>query len=232
MTADERQSLEELVKRKVVSGLKRVRAQILLMADDHQTDQEIADDLGIGLATVERVRERCCERGVVECLDRITPEQPSRPRKFDGESEARLVQIACSVPPEKNASFVQAMEDVLEVYHRPYDPHGTANIFAAVEPLTGNCLVVATDRRTAKDTAKFLKRISDEMFPNAKAIAETFLSTLSIQCLEARIPNKAALDSSLAKWARDRIGGNVTWRFTTEDARIKLRRLYPSFPDD
>jgi len=60
---------------------------------------EIAEDLGVGRATVERVRQRCCERGVEACLDRKAQENPSRPRKLDGEAEARLVQIACSEAP-------------------------------------------------------------------------------------------------------------------------------------
>jgi len=100
------------------------------------------------------------------------------------------------------------MEDVLDVYHRPFDPArpqvcmdetskqllehtrvpvpaspgrparvddeykrcGTANIFAAVEPLTGRCCVQVTDRRTAVDTARFLRRLSDEEYPEAEKI--------------------------------------------------------------
>lgn len=67
---------------------------ILLKADDGQTDQEIADDLEVGLVTVERVRKRCIERGIEACLERKAQENPSRPRKLDGVSEAKLVQIA------------------------------------------------------------------------------------------------------------------------------------------
>jgi hypothetical protein len=100
------------------------------------------------------------------------------------------------------------MEDVLDVYHRPFDPArpqvcmdetskqllehtrvpsaagpgratrvddeykrcGTGNIFAAVEPLTGRCCVQVTDRRTAVDTAHFLRRLSDDEYPNAEKI--------------------------------------------------------------
>ena len=100
------------------------------------------------------------------------------------------------------------MEDVLEVYHRPYDPMrpqvcldetskqllehtrvpvpatpgrpsrvddeykrcGTANLFAAVEPLTGRCLVDVTERRTAVDMAHYLRRLSDEIYWSAMVI--------------------------------------------------------------
>jgi DDE superfamily endonuclease len=205
------------------------------------------------------------------------------------------------------------MEDILEVYHRPYDPArpqvcldetskqlvehtrtpipaspgmlerqddeykhcGTANIFAAIEPLTGRCCVDVTERRTAIDTAHFLRRLSDEAYPTATAIvlvmdnlnthsfaclneafepaearrlverfeihhtpkhgswlnvAEIFLSTLSIQCLDQRIGSMDQLSSLIAAWRASRSGGKVKWRFTTADARIKLRRLYPSIP--
>jgi hypothetical protein len=203
------------------------------------------------------------------------------------------------------------MEDVLEVYHRPYDPNrpqvcldetskqlvehtripiaakrgtpkrvddeykrcGTANIFAAVEPLTGRSLVEATDHRTAIDMAHFLRRLSDEAYPKAAIIvlvmdnlnthdlsclyqafeptearrlverfevhhtpkhgswldvAEIFLSILAKQCLDQRIGSITELQTILAAWQESKTSGKVNWRFTTADARIKLRRLYPS----
>lgn len=204
------------------------------------------------------------------------------------------------------------MEDVLDVYHRPYDPArpqvcldetskqmlehtrvpipaspgvparvddeykrcGTANIFAAVEPLTARSLVRATEHRTAVDMARFLGLLSAE-YPKAEVIvlvmdnlnvhglpclyeafepaearrlakrfeihhtpkhgswlnvAEIFLSTMSIQCLDQRIASITQLRSIIAAWQRARVGGKVKWRFTTADARIKLHRLYPSIP--
>ena len=105
LTAEEREALTQIVKRERVSGLKRLRASILLKADEGLTDQEIADELEAGLVTVERVRKRCCERGIEATLERKRQENPSRPRKLDGASEARLVQIACSEPPAVRARW-------------------------------------------------------------------------------------------------------------------------------
>lgn len=99
LTKEERASLEDLVKRQRVAGLKRQRAMILLKADQELTDVEIAEDLEVGVATVERVRRRGVERGIAAALERKPQENPSRPRKFDGAAEARLVQIACCTPP-------------------------------------------------------------------------------------------------------------------------------------
>jgi hypothetical protein len=100
------------------------------------------------------------------------------------------------------------MEDVLEVYKRPYDParpvvcldetskqlvgevatpvpaapgqvahydyeyvrHGVANLFMIFEPLAGQRDVEVTDRRTKKDYAECLRKISDRMYPEAKVI--------------------------------------------------------------
>lgn len=61
-------------------------------------------------------------------------------------------------------------------------------------------------------------------------IAEIELSILSRQCLNRRIPNIRSLQSELGAWQkrRDAVGNTVNWRFTTSDARIKLKRLYPS----
>jgi transposase len=109
LTRAEREGLELLVGREHVSGLKRQRASILLKADDDLTDGEIAEELGVGRATVERVRQRCVERGIEACLERKPQENPSRPRKLDGAAEARLAQIACSDAPNGRSRWTLSL---------------------------------------------------------------------------------------------------------------------------
>ena len=109
LTEDEREGLRQIVNRERVSGRKRLRAAILLKADEGLTDQEVADELEVGLVTVERVRKRCCERGIEACLDRKPQENPSRPRKLDGASEAQLVRLACSEPPAGRARWTLSL---------------------------------------------------------------------------------------------------------------------------
>lgn len=60
-------------------------------------------------------------------------------------------------------------------------------------------------------------------------VAEIELSALNRQCLSTRIPNAEYLAQQVAAWERQRNARNskVDWRFTTDDARIKLKRLYP-----
>jgi hypothetical protein len=61
-------------------------------------------------------------------------------------------------------------------------------------------------------------------------VAEIFLSTLSIQCLNQRIASKQDLCATIDAWRASRPRGRVNWRFSTDSARIKLKRLYPSIP--
>lgn len=60
-------------------------------------------------------------------------------------------------------------------------------------------------------------------------IAEIELSALTIQCLDRRIPDIETLRNETTTWAdrRNKQQKGVDWQFTTADARIKLKRLYP-----
>ena len=61
-------------------------------------------------------------------------------------------------------------------------------------------------------------------------MAEIELGVLARQCLDRRIPNREVLAQETGAWQqrRNRDGIRVDWRFTTQDARIKLKSLYPS----
>ena len=159
-----------------------------------------------------------------------------------------------------------------------YERQGTANLFMAVEPLTGQRHVTVTDRRTAVEFAQVVKALLEVHYPHAEKVvlvldnlnthkpaalyqafepavawrllerleihhtpkhgswlnmAEIELSVLSQQCLNRRIPDTATLTREVAAWqqARNADPRPVNWRFTTPDARIKLKRLYPSIQD-
>ena len=61
-------------------------------------------------------------------------------------------------------------------------------------------------------------------------MAEIELSVLNRQCLNRRIPDKDILKLEIAAWEEERNqkASSVNWRFTAPDARLKLKRLYPS----
>lgn len=62
-------------------------------------------------------------------------------------------------------------------------------------------------------------------------MAEIELSHLSRQCLDRRLDNKSFLEQEVAAWqaTRNACHTKTNWQFTVKDARIKLKRLYPSF---
>jgi hypothetical protein len=62
-------------------------------------------------------------------------------------------------------------------------------------------------------------------------MAESELAVLATQCLDRRIPDKATLITQVAAWQDDRNRRciNAHWQFTTHDACVKLKRLYPQF---
>jgi len=62
-------------------------------------------------------------------------------------------------------------------------------------------------------------------------IAEIELSVMTKQCLNRRIDNISSLQQELADWetARNNMQKGVDWQFTTPNARVKLKRLYPQF---
>jgi transposase len=80
-------------------GVRKVkRAQILLMANDGKTRDEISAALNVGTSTVYRLRQRFVEEGLEAALNE-RPRQGGK-RKLSGEQEAVLVALACSKPPK------------------------------------------------------------------------------------------------------------------------------------
>jgi hypothetical protein len=62
-------------------------------------------------------------------------------------------------------------------------------------------------------------------------MAESELGVLSSQCLDRRIPDKPSLTKEVAAWEKNRNKhqAKADWQFTTDDARVKLKTLYPQF---
>ena len=102
LSADERETLLQLIRRGKHSSRKVTRARILLLASDGLTDEQIVTALKTAFATVERTRKRFVEEGL-GCLN----ERPRRgqARKLSGKQEAHLIAIACSRPPIGHARW-------------------------------------------------------------------------------------------------------------------------------
>jgi hypothetical protein len=216
------------------------------------------------------------------------------------------------IPPKASAEFVAQMEDVLEVYHRPYDArrpvvcmdetfkqligevrqplpgapgrverfdsvyvrNGVASLFLAFEPLAGSREAAVTDSRTRGDWAHFIRDLVEGRYRDAERVvlvmdqlnthgvaslyeafdpaeawriaqrleihhtpkhgswlnmAEIELSALA-RDLPERVGDQTAMSRHVGSWQarRNREGVKADWHFTTADARVKLRKLYPT----
>lgn len=217
------------------------------------------------------------------------------------------------IPPKQDAAFVCAMEQVLAVYKRPFDPdypvvcmdetsvqcvkevrpvlpgrpgqierydveyerNGVAHLIQFYAPFIGWRRIDVADNHAALQWAQGVRTLAEDDFADAKRItlvmdnlsthtgaslykafepavarallerlefvytpkhgswlnmAECEFSVLSRQCFNRRIPDRATVENEVGAWAaaRNREGVTVDWRFTTDDARIKLKSLYPS----
>jgi transposase len=104
LTEAERQTLQAMLSRGKAAARRLMHARILLKADASAdgpgwNDDQIAEGLEVGRATVERVRKAFVEEGLEAALERRKPRRHYA-RALDGDGEAHLVALACQEPPE------------------------------------------------------------------------------------------------------------------------------------
>jgi transposase len=109
LTEEERVNLKRLTTTGRTAAKKINHAQILLHSDESlgskpYSDAEIAKQLNTTERSIITVRKRFVEEGIESAINR-KPRRRSKPRKLDGEKEARLVTIACSTPPAGRARW-------------------------------------------------------------------------------------------------------------------------------
>ena len=85
----------------------RNRLQILLRSDAGDTDEEIADEVGVSIGTVANVRRRFTTGGLDAALDE-KPRPGAKP-VLDGKAEAIVIATACSPVPEGRATWTARM---------------------------------------------------------------------------------------------------------------------------
>lgn len=184
---------------------------------------------------------------------------------FDESSKQQIQEVIESLPMKPGNP---------ERYDSEYKRNGVSNLFMIFEPFEGKRHVEVKEQRTKKDWAHCMKKIVDELYPNAKRItivmdnlnthtpaslygtfapeearriadklniqytpkhgswlnmAEIEFSALSRQCLNRRIGSVEELVKEIKYWEKDRneMGVRCNWRFRTEGARVKLKKLYP-----
>lgn len=97
LTAEEREQLLALTRKGRTPARRLKRALMLLAADEGTADVQIAAQVRVHCATVERVRQRFVTEGLEAALTERP--RPGKARKLDGRQEAHLVALACSEPP-------------------------------------------------------------------------------------------------------------------------------------
>lgn len=103
LTDEERVDLTRMVDAGKAAAYRIKHANILLKVDadgPNWTDEQAAEAFGCHGNTVRNVRRRFVEEGLISALQRKRQQRPSRPRKLDGEAEARLIALRCGEPPE------------------------------------------------------------------------------------------------------------------------------------
>ena len=166
------------------------------------------------------------------------PGQPQRvDYKYERNGTANLFMLCepmtgwrhVKVTPQRTAiDYAHLLKDLVDLHYRDVllitvvqdnlNTHSPASLYKAFEP---------------QEARRILNRIEFCYTPKHGSwlnMAEIELSVLARQCLDRRIADFERLTAEIAAWqeARNQEQTWIDWRFTTEDARIKLKRLYPT----
>ncbi len=197
-------------------------------------------------------RPRDPERPVV-CLDETSkqvivetrkpiPAKPGRPTCEDYEYErngvANLFMMFAPLEgwrhvevTDRHAAvdYAQVLEDIADI-HFP----DAAKIVLVQDNLSTHTPASLYAAFPAREARRLVERFEWHYTPKHGSwldMAESELAALSTQCLDRRIPDKPSLIREVAAWEQNRNShhAKADWQFTTADARVKLKRLYPQF---
>ena len=137
-------------------------------------------------------------------------------RRVVARSRRTMIDWACEVDQLLTVDYPNAERVVLVMDN--LNTHTLGSLYEAFEPTKARALA---ERLEIHHTPKHGPWLN---------IAEIELSALTRQCLDRRIDNLDTLNTELAAWqhATNTDQRQVQWQFTTADAQIKLRHLYPN----
>ena len=169
------------------------------------------------------------------------PAQPGRPARIDYEYARHGVRtLFLFVEPLRGWRHVQVTErrtkqDWAHAIRELVDVHYPAveRIVLVLDNLNTHVRSALYETFPPAEARRLLRRLDLHYTPAHGSwlnMAEIEFSALGRQCLNRRIPDEDTLSEVVAAWesSRNRHQTTITWRFTTQDARIKLHRLYPS----
>jgi transposase len=173
------------------------------------------------------------------------PMQPGQPECYDYEYERHgtcNLFVACeplagqrylSVTEHRTKQdFAQFIRDLVEVHYPSAE-----KIILVLDNLNTHTPAALYEAFPAAQARRLVEKLEIHYTPKHGSwlnMAEIELSVLSRQCLDRRIGKQAELEREVAAWQakRNALLARINWRFTTTDARIKLRRLYPRLEEE
>jgi transposase len=123
--------------------------------------------------------------------------------------------------------WAQCIKELVDIHY----PHAE-KIVLVVDNLNTHTPAALYEAFDPAEARRLLERLEIHYTPKHGSwlnMAEIELSVLARQCLNRRIPDREALAGEVGAWEEERNAAESTidWRFTTADARIKLKHLYP-----
>jgi len=168
------------------------------------------------------------------------PAEPGKPGRYDTEYERNgtgNIFLACEplagkrqikiTDHRKKTDFAEFIKELVDVHYPNADK--IALVMDNLNTHNGSSLYEKFEPSEAK---RILDKLEIHYTPKHGSwlnVAEIEFSHLSRQCLDRRIPDKEAFIRETDAWCKERNNSNaiVDWQFTTDDARIKLKKLYP-----
>lgn len=170
------------------------------------------------------------------------PMEPGKPSRHDYEyKRAGVANLFMAFAPLEGRRIVQVTDQRTRIDYAHFlrdlsDIHfSEAEIIRLVQDnLNTHCHASLYEAFEPAEARRLVKRFEWHYTPKHGSwlnMAESELAVLSGQCLDRRIPDKDTLIREVSQWQtkRNALAATANWRFTTEDARVKLKRLYPTF---
>ena len=172
------------------------------------------------------------------------PMQPGQPACFDDEYERQgtcNLFVACEPLAGKRylkvteqrtkADFACFIRDLVDVYYPTAE-----KLVLVMDNLNTHTLAALYEVFAPAEARRLIEKLELHYTPKHGSwlnMAEIEFSVLTRQCLDRRIGSRTELGREVAAWQSKRNGQavGINWRFTTADARIKLKHLYPSIAD-
>ena len=185
----------------------------------------------------------CMDESSVQCIKEVRPVIPAKPgqiERYDGEYErngvAHLIQFYAPfigwrrIEVADNHAACEWAEGVRTLVEEDFaNAKRLTLVMDNLNTHTGASLYKAFEPQIARALLEKLEFVYTPKHGSWLNMAECEFSVLSRQCLSRRLPDLETVQAEVSAWtaARNQAGGTVNWRFRTEDARIKLKRLYP-----